>query len=298
MNGFIKSIATAPFKVIDIIAAGYSRLLGIFRGDLRYFWDDQVANRVQARVQNVFHNSSYGKKIRLSLAVPNRICRYRADTFSSKEPETLEWLDQYGGDGALFDIGANVGLYSLYYVATQPGRCVAFEPSVFNLPLLARNVAMNDFQSRIYVVPLALSENGGFAEFNMSSTEEGAALSSFGVNYGSDGKQLSRVLSYTILGLSLDQLVDSGLLPERPRLVKIDVDGIEHLILRGATRTLSDPNCVSVLIEVSHRFHQQADAIRQILTECGFVFKEREGTGHRQLEVTENQIWVKSSLVG
>ena len=44
----------------------------------------------------------------------------------------------------LFDIGANIGLYSIYYAKTKTGPVYAFEPSVFNLTLLARNIFIND----------------------------------------------------------------------------------------------------------------------------------------------------------
>ena len=43
-----------------------------------------------------------------------RICRYRASTFESKEPETLAWIDGFKKNDSLLDIGANIGMYSLY----------------------------------------------------------------------------------------------------------------------------------------------------------------------------------------
>ena len=69
-----------------------------------------------------------GKTVKLKLFTPNWVCRFRANTFSTKEPETLEWLDESESDGVFFDIGANVGLYSLYYGATKKGNVYAFEP--------------------------------------------------------------------------------------------------------------------------------------------------------------------------
>jgi len=291
---FLKAAALAPLAVADAITGGYSRALGLVRDELRFAWADQQAARARERVQSVAHRTGQGKQVNLQLATPNWICRYRAATFSTKEPETLEWIDRFGGDGPLFDIGANVGLYSLYYAASHAGRCYAFEPSVFNLPLLVRNIAMNSLERKIHIVPLALSESSCFADFNMASTEEGGALSSFGVEYGHDGMALAKTLSYRMLGTTLDGLLASGLLLEPPRLVKIDVDGIEHLILKGAMRALREPACVSVLVEVGQHFAEQAETVRTIMGECGFVLERRRGSASGLAAPTDNQIWVKS----
>ena len=58
-------------------------------------------------------------------------------------------------------------------------------------------------------------------------------------------------------------------------MIKIDVDGIEHLILRGAVNTLSNPVCKTVLVEVSTEFSLQADEVSRILTTCGFSLENR-----------------------
>jgi FkbM family methyltransferase len=290
----LKAIAIAPLMALEAFASAYSRLLGVVHGELRFVWSDRQVALARDRMQFVEHRTRRGDQVQLKLATPNRICRYRAETFSTKEPETLEWIDRFGADGPLFDIGANVGLYSLYYASSQSGRCYAFEPSVFNLPLLVRNVALNSLEHKILVVPLALSQDTGFADFNMSGTEEGGALSSFGVEYGQDGEALVKAFSYRMLGTTLDEMLSSGLLPELPRLLKIDVDGIEHLILKGARRVLSAPSCVSVLVEVGQRFAEQADSVSAIMQSCGFVLEQRGAAEPAPGLVNDNQIWVKS----
>ena len=52
--------------------------------------------------------------VRLKFAIPNSLSKYRADSFSTKEPETLEWIDSMPEGSVVWDIGANVGLYSCY----------------------------------------------------------------------------------------------------------------------------------------------------------------------------------------
>ena len=61
----------------------------------------------------VFH-----KKTKITFFIPTRLLYYRADTFSQKEPETLAWIDTFQKNSVFWDIGANVGLYSIYPVKT------------------------------------------------------------------------------------------------------------------------------------------------------------------------------------
>ena len=50
---------------------------------------------------------------------PNSLIQWRAETFFTKEPETIEWINTFKSDETLFDVGANIGLYSIY--AAQRG---------------------------------------------------------------------------------------------------------------------------------------------------------------------------------
>lgn len=122
--------------------------------------------------------------VSLRFAVPNRINRFRAKSFATKEPETLDWIDHLPQCCTIWDVGANVGLYSIYAAKKRECRVVAFEPSVFNLELLARNLFLNSLQERVSIVPLALSDKLAVNQLRMTTTEWGGALSTFGQNYG------------------------------------------------------------------------------------------------------------------
>jgi len=227
--------------------------------------------------------------------VPNSTCSYRADTFFTKEPETIEWMNEFGG-GTLFDIGANIGTYSLYYAKLGLGTVYAFEPSFFNLHLLAKNIHLNNLQSKINIISNPLNNVSSISNFNLSNLDEGGALSSFGVDHGHDGKPLEILLSYGTLGLGLDFMIENHLLLEIPSLIKIDVDGIEHLILEGAKKTLSDVRCRSVLIEVNENFKIQSNLVREILTGSGFTLLQKLHSSmfeDTKFSNTYNQIWIK-----
>ena len=70
---------------------------------------EQMVNQAMERTQLVTHQ---GLEMRFS--IPNQLNHFRVATFATKEPETLEWIDQLPQNSLLWDIGANVGLYTVY----------------------------------------------------------------------------------------------------------------------------------------------------------------------------------------
>ncbi|MFN0117295.1 MAG: FkbM family methyltransferase [Elusimicrobiota bacterium] len=297
MNTLIKKIIFLPLEVLSSISTLYSYLISILKPSFGNYWLDKQAEKNKSLIKSISHKDALGKLVELKIYTPNWICRFRADTFSTKEPETLNWIDKYGDGGTLFDIGANVGLYSIYYAKTKPGNVYAFEPSVFNLAQLAKNIHINGTQNKIQIITNPLTQENQFADFNLSTIDEGGALSAFGVGYGQDGNALAKKFSYKTLGLSLDFLMKNNILPEQPSMIKMDVDGIEHLIIEGAKETLKNKKCKTILIEVNDRFKEQAHQITKILSECGFVLDEKIQSDiiadSGAFSGMFNQIWIK-----
>ena len=77
-------------------------------------------------------------------------------------------------------VGANVGIYSVYAAKVRECKVYAFEPSVFNLEILARNIHLNELVEQVTIVPLPLSNRLQKSKLNMSTTDWGGALSTFG----------------------------------------------------------------------------------------------------------------------
>ena len=83
---------------------------------------------------------------------PNQITSWRVNTYFSKEPETLEWIDSFENkdDIVFWDIGANIGLYSIYNSIKNPkSTTIAFEPSSSNLRILTRNISINNLEKKL-----------------------------------------------------------------------------------------------------------------------------------------------------
>ena len=299
MKSVLKFLLRLPFIILQSLEFLYERLLAkvtstAFSSSGRSAYIKRNANRVQSAT----HINKDGKEFKASFYIPNTLCQFRIDTFSEKEPEMLDWVDTYGDDGAFFDIGANIGLYSIYFAKTKAGNVYSFEPSVFNVAQLAKNISINGLSNKICLVPNPLSNENGKARFILSSSDEGGAMNAFGVNYGHDGNELNSEIEFDLLGLSLDSLISTGLIGEVPKLIKIDVDGIEHLILKGAIETLSNEICKSVFVEVDDKFVLQAEEVEKILTDCGFKLQEKihselVASGQDKFSSIYNQIWVK-----
>jgi FkbM family methyltransferase len=251
---------------------------------------NSILNSQRAKVQKVIHNG-----ITYNFAIPNILCVYRADTFSSKEPETLDWIDTIEPGSIFWDIGANVGLYSVY-AAKKGCKVYAFEPSVFNLEVLARNANLNDVTNLISIIPGALSDKTGFGTLNMTSTQIGGALSTFDKLYGFDGKALKTIFSYTTFALTIDDAVHKFGIPA-PEHIKLDVDGIEHLILSGSSNSLYKVK--TVLIEISQEFKEQKTILTEFLIKEGFHHKKFTKEELNKFNISEdmptvNQIWVRN----
>ena len=226
---------------------------------------------------------------RMKFTVPNWLANYRANTFSSKEPETLDYIDAIPNGETLWDIGANVGLYSVYAAKSRNCKVFAFEPSVFNLELLARNIFINEMQSKITIIPLALSDRLGLNVFKMSTTAWGGALSTFGEDFDQDGNKFSDVFEYTTLGISMEQVV-SLLNIQLPQHIKMDVDGIEHFILRGGQSILKQVK--SVLIEINDSFAAQAEETEKHLKDAGLTLLKKCDCGSTN---QFNQWWIRKN---
>jgi FkbM family methyltransferase len=136
----------------------------------------------------------------------------------------------------VIDIGANIGFYSCL-AGTRGKPTIAIEPSPRNIRYLRRNLMENGIRS-VEVFPLGLAESAGprklYGYGGAASLVEGWAQSKRGES---------------VLTTTLDEVL-AGRFERERLLVKIDVEGYELAVLRGATRTLSRDPRPTWLVEV------------------------------------------------
>ena len=188
-----------------------------------------------------------------------------------KEPMTVEWMKRELRPGdVLYDIGANVGAYSLIasHILGGQGTVYAFEPSFLNYNQLCRNIVLNKFQDCITPFQIPLCKEKHLDHFHYQNMQTGGSLHSFSRNIDYKADAFEPVISLGMLGLSLNDFAEiSGV--RSPNLLKIDVDGLELDILSGASSILEKTQLRSILIEINEDLAEETQSIIDILCKHG-----------------------------
>ena len=227
--------------------------------------------------KDFIENDSYTKiniqNIETKFFIPNELTEWRIKTFFTKEPETLEWIDNFEKKENLifWDIGANIGLYSIYNsLKNKNSKTICFEPSTSNLRILSRNISINNLEKNIKILPIPLTNKENcFLTMNESDFIEGGSLNSFGEKFDFEGKDFKINMKYQVLGTTINNLIDNKIL-EIPDYIKIDVDGIEHLILEGGSKYLKNNKLKSISVEINENFRDQYEKVLKMMRENDF----------------------------
>lgn len=225
---------------------------------------------------------------------PTPMLQWRARTLLDKEPETIAWIDQLGSDAVLWDVGANVGMFSLYAAATRRCRVMAFEPSASNYAVLTRNVQMNALNDLVTAYCLALAGETSIGVMNLDSSAMGSAMTQFG-KPGDKSRYSSsdRRLTHGMVGFTIDEFVER-FAPQLPTHIKIDVDGLELPILRGGVRTLGAPAVQSVIVELTLTHREELEQSIAFLASCGLHLTERGSSQGEPSEQGANHIFTRA----
>jgi hypothetical protein len=164
--------------------------------------------------------------------VPNDRAVFRVSTIETKEPATVEWIRNLPPNSNLWDIGANIGIYSAY-AAAYGHRVVAVEADEAHTTAFAQTVSLSDLE-HVRIIEAALGER-----------------------------------------MTIDELVKNhGFEP--PTAIKIDTDGDDLLVVRGARNSLAGVQ--SVIVETDDRKPADKAEIDTILGCAGFIFTGRHLT--------------------
>ena len=211
-----------------------------------------------------------------------------------KEPGTVRWITEHvrAGD-VVYDVGANVGAYTLLAARRAPGRVrvYAFEPSFSNYAQLCRNVILNRCDAVVFPLPVALSDVTVLDALHHRTLVTGAAMHAFGRPEASAGEAFEAAYRQPALGYRLDDLVAQFGLPI-PDHIKIDVDGLEARVLAGAERTLKESRLRTVLVEVLAGSASEA-SIATKLTTAGLRQVSAERFPLAGGQVAYNALWAR-----
>ena len=209
--------------------------------------------------------------------------RWRAQTFHTEEPDTVSWLDTLLPEDVLWDVGANVGLYSLYASKFKHCQVFSFEPEAQNFALLVENVALNEVGDRCFPACLAISETPGIGRLKNRVITKGGSHNFF---YSSDqefseiegrlpesARGKGHVVEQVVYGVSLNELMNQKDIA-LPTHLKVDVDGLEPEIIGGSHNLLKNESLRTILIEINSLVERHAQ-IPDVLNSFGFQLKSQ-----------------------
>ena len=203
----------------------------------------------------------------LSFVILGRLSAGRARTLLTKQPTTIEWIDGFAPDSVFWDIGANIGVYTLYAALRKDIRIVAFEPVAVNYYLLAANCEANEVDDRVDALLLGVGDGRRVGRIEASQFRPARSFSFTGKRNKPYRARQSALI------LSMDQLVEDFGLP-CPNYIKIDTPDMSEAILAGGARLLHRLELREIHMELGEE-PQGEPSITELLGAAGFVASER-----------------------
>ena len=238
----------------------------------------QLPEAARARLQSRFAQALLDETFEvatprgpLAFVLLGRGAAIRARSVLTKQPATIAWIDAFRQDSVFWDVGANVGVFTLYAALRGDTRVVAFEPAAVNYFLLAANCEANRFDARVDCLLAGLGSGKAVGRLAVSQF---APAESFTFRAKQDETISARQAALIV---SMDQLVEEfGLAP--PNYVKIDVPGLTEEIVAGGARTLRRPDVRELHIEMREQ-SGTGQRIIETLAGLGFAVVARPAHG-------------------
>jgi len=223
---------------------------------------------------NLIATYQVGQQV-LRYHTPNTVCFQRVQTLASKEPDTIAWLNGMPEGTVYLDVGANVGMYAVYAGVARQARVYAFEPEAQNYALLCRNLALNELTAGAWCA--ALSDEVKFDRIYLSTVQAGGSCHSFGENVDPYLKPSGARFAQGSYATTIDAMIAGGVM-DVPGYIKIDVDGFEHKVIKGAAATLQNPTVCSLLIEINPHLAEHRWIVDH-LAQVGFAHDPEQFAG-------------------
>jgi len=197
------------------------------------------------------------------IGIENEFCKWRARTLLTKEPETIKWLQSFKKTDIFWDVGANIGLYSVFASLMTGCKTYAFEPENQNFAVLNKNIFFNKIDKLVQAYCVGISNVTEINSLKLSKFEAGHS-----------GHSLSQSVARFNQGcicFSIDDLIELGI--PSPNHLKIDIDGLEHLVIQGARKNLNSMD--SVLVEIDQKNTRHMEILNEMKSR-GFTYNAEQ----------------------
>ena len=165
----------------------------------------------------------------------------------------LHYLDEHD---TFYDIGANVGAYTILAGLHVGCETFSFEPHPVTFAHLKRNVALGHKESNVFLYNIGLSSEEGKIKFTSDQDT---------VNHVALPDELN------VIEVHVSRLDDLNI--SQPSVIKIDVEGFELEVIKGGMNTLSSDRLQVVIIELNgsgRRYGYSDSDVDQVLRDLGF----------------------------
>lgn len=281
---------------MDELSARFWR--GVVRTYVRWFPLQKGKWRVMEALSRLYSASEPqigrlpgGAKMRLDLGEHVQRWIY---FFGVYEKETVDWFRSNLRPGmVVLDIGANVGQYTL--IAARDvgpnGRVHAFEPNPISYQALTSNIEINSF-SNVSTHALAVSDSAGEVTLYVPDSD----------NMGEASLQMSQTgqRNTTVMSVTIDDWAQNADLGAAPRIdiIKIDVQGLESAVLRGARQVILR-FCPVIICEFEERWLRDSGTssveLKHMLNELSY--SANRITSHGLSQVATHEVHRCENLV-
>ena len=218
----------------------------------------------------------------------------------TREPYSVETVKkELDANNIVVDIGANIGYYALLEakIVGDNGKVYAIEPVSENIEVLRKNIVLNKF-TNIEVHQIALGSNNDIHPFYVTNKQN---LCSF-IDLHEIDPSVSNIAIRNVKTITLDSFLHTK---PSPHFIRMDVEGYEYEILKGAEATLRDIKQLLIFIEVHFHILQKQDSVNlfRLLKGYGFEINDvayephiRGLIGHKYLGKFARKMWGKSGM--
>lgn len=215
------------------------------------------------RETHTYTSFSYKGKL-MVFNTPNDVCLWRVKTLLQKEPCTIEWLESLKPSDVLWDVGSNIGIYTVFAAVMTGCKVYSFEPESQNYAIQTRTIVKNGIDANVKAYCLALGNNSRIGALGLSSNESGTS--------GHSIKRSNAKFSQGTVILDGDRVASLGV--QMPTHIKIDVDGLDHEVIEGCRRQVIN-SVQSILIELDTSNVNQMKVV-SFLEEKGFYYDPKQ----------------------
>ena len=114
----------------------------------------------------------------INYSVSNNTTLWRAQSLFEKEPITIKWIRSFKKNSVFYDVGANIGIYSIFAGYVSDVKVYSFEPESNNYSALNRNIVLNQLTDKVVAYAFAFGDSRRASKFFLSSGIVGSSLHS------------------------------------------------------------------------------------------------------------------------